>query len=179
MKVFAYIILTIVAIFLICYIGIPSRLISKNIDASSINRIKEANKVLVKAQLHTPHESERGLTQFLTYGYGRIATSEQVDQLFSFLTNAERDKIKLLFDKKDVAEIDLHEQSCIKYTIKSSINLPLLNSSAETLYLIHNNNCDCHCENVGFGSKDTAETKALGNGWFQIALVIARTRIEC
>jgi hypothetical protein len=171
LKTFGRVLLAVFGIIILCYIGIPSRLISINIDKDKLARFKKANHILIKAQLQAPHNSVVGLTQFLPFEYGRITSTQQVDELFPSLSYKDRNEIKSLFNDGDIIEIDMHEQSCISYKLKKSLQCYLINSSAETLYLIHNNNCDCSCEKKGHDSKDKRDIKNLGDGWFRVDII--------
>ncbi|RVU02483.1 hypothetical protein EOD41_00650 [Mucilaginibacter limnophilus] len=119
LKVICWLFLILLLIIAICYIGIPSRLANKNIDNESFKRIKEATKILVFAQNKAQHNTTKGLLQFLPFEYGRISSSNQINNLFPFLSAVDKNKIKALFDNNDIEEIDIHEQGCISYTIKN------------------------------------------------------------
>ncbi|MGZ3766683.1 MAG: hypothetical protein ACXVB0_13175 [Mucilaginibacter sp.] len=166
--------LGIVIFFITLYnIGIPNPFFIREIDGDKLLRIKKAGQILVIAQLKAQHESVVGLTQFLTFEYGRITDAGQIDNLFPFLAVKDRDIIKSLFNNGDIKEIDMHEQSCIRYTIKSSWHRLFL--STEALYLYHNNRCtDCLCENLGHSDREKIDKKSLGNGWFLIDIVTER-----
>lgn len=163
----------------VCYIGIPSRLANKNVNKESFQRIKEATEILVLAQNKVQRDTTKGLSQFLPFEYGRISNSNQINTLFPFLPDVDKKKIKALFDNNDIEEIDMHEQSCISYTVKKSTNSFFITSSSETLYLIFNNNCDCGCENKSYASGDKFEKQNSGNGWFKVDMIIKRTPIQC
>jgi hypothetical protein len=166
--------LTLIAFITLCYIGVPSRLLSRNINDNRLARIKKADRILIAAQWRVKHDTVVGLTQFLPFEYGRITNRSQIQQLFPYLTENDRKIIESLFNDQDVKQIDMHEQNCITYTVKKSFNIYLINSSSEALYLVHNNHCDCHCEDFGLGSKDSSETKSLGNSWFIVDYITAR-----
>ena len=179
LKVICWLFLILLLVIAVCYIGIPSRLTNKNINKESFQRIKEATKILVLAQNKAQHDATKGLSQFLPFEYGRISNSNQINNLFPFLSDVDKNKIKALFGNNDIEEIDMHEQSCISYTIKKSLSNFFINSSSETLYLIFNNNCDCGCENKSYGRGDKFEKQTLGNGWFKVDIIVKRTPIQC
>ena len=174
MKIIFSSFLVLIALITICYIGVPGRLLSRNIDDNRLARIKKADQILVAAQWKVQHDTVVGLTQFLPFEYGRITNVIQIKQLFPRLTESDRKIIESLFNDGDIKQIDMHEQSCITYTVKKSMNIFWINSSSEALYLVHNNSCDCHCEDFGQGSKDSSETKSVGNGWFIVDYILAR-----
>jgi len=163
--------------FCICVIGIPSRLLSGNIDEQSMARIKEANGILIAAQLKALKATADG-SRALPLEYGHITEPDQVGRIFPFLSDSDKNKIITLFDKHDVDGIDFQEQNCISYFIKSSSHSVFINSSYEELHLIYNNHCDCNCETSLYHSDEVGKKQNAGNGWLKVYIVIPRARIQ-
>lgn len=174
-----YIVLGVIAAIAICYIGIPSRLINKNISQENLTRIKEVNKILMTTRKFVKADSLKDIGSLLPDAYNFVQSPEQIDKLFYFLKRNEKQKIKDLITEGIVMNISLNDPECIEYEIKTSRMNYFLNSSWETLYIIFDH----------LGSSSRAEKSSdseyertpidLGQHWFKITEIEIRKPIRC
>ena len=179
LKFTARAIFVLLCFFLVCYFGIPSRLITKNIDADRLIRIQDANKILIAAKAKIPRDTIGGFSPMIPDDYGFIRSPEQVDRLSSFLSDEDRNRIKLLFIDGILSEICMNYDGCIRYTIKTSLSNYFINSSWETLYLVYNEQPQCHCEDWSSDGDKQPAKQSLGGGWLRVDVVTERRPIHC
>jgi hypothetical protein len=167
--------LILIAIILVVLIGIPTRVINKEIDESTFEKIKIAQRILssVKDSIEIKNDL-KAFSPLADDAYGYIDTQEKVDKLFPSLSNEHRFTIKALFSNHWIIKIDIMRPSCIRFTLKESYKNYFLTRSYETLLLIFNDSCKCDCQNQSFDDA-TVTSKYLGNGWHKTSIVTNRT----
>jgi hypothetical protein len=106
-KAFLWFLSTLIIIFILVIIGIPTRLIDKGIDEKTFADIKVVQKTLSTTKDEISLDSLKGVFSPLAHDeYGYINTTQEVDNLFSFFSPDQRQSIKNLFINGEVKRID-------------------------------------------------------------------------
>lgn len=174
MKIFLWTTIAIAVIIAIVVIGFPTSISDTTINKDTFADIKSVQQILTNNKDKIPQDSTTvfsPLAKIDAYGY---MNANAVDSLFSFLTNAEREKIKSLFSKGQVIQIDIDRPKCIRFILKHSFNNYFLVNKWQTLILVYNDNCVCDCQTL-VTDEETVSVDSLGKGWYKVLSTIKRT----
>ncbi|MDI3319269.1 hypothetical protein [Pinibacter soli] len=177
-KIFLWTFIISTVIILIIVIGIPTRLIDKNIDEKTFNEIKIVQKILSATKDKISLDSMKGISPLAHDEYGYINTPQEVDKLFSFLPNDQRQKIKNLFANGQVKRIDIMRPRCIQFYIRSSPRNFFFTSSWQTLLLTYNDSCVCTCQD-NLDADGEIKIEDLKEGWYKVLAITKRRLPEC
>ena len=160
-------------------IGLPTRLLNKDIDDKTFADIKIVEQILSATKEIISLDSLKGVFSPLAPDeYGYISSPQKVDKLFSFLSIEQRQKIKALFLNGQVKRIDIMRPRCIQFYLRSSPRNFFFTSSWQTLILTYNDSCVCSCQD-NLSSEGEVKIEDLKNGWFKILAITKRRLPEC
>jgi hypothetical protein len=174
LTIFLWTTVAIAVIITIVAIGVPTSINDTTIDKDIFTDIKSVQQILTTNKDKIPQDSTTVFSPLAkkdVYGY---MNGNAVDSLFSFLTNAEKEKIKSLFSKRQVIQIDIGRPRCIRFILKHSFNNYFLVNKWQTLILVYNDNCVCDCQTL-VTDEETVSVDSLGNGWYKVIKTIKRT----
>jgi hypothetical protein len=174
LKIFLWTTLAIAIIIAIVVIGFPTSIDDTTINEATLADIKSVQQILTNNRDKIPQDSTTvfsPLAKIDAYGY---MNANAIDSLFSFLTNSDREKIKSLFSKGEVIQIDIDRPKCIRFILKYSFNNYFLVNKWQTLVLVYNDNCVCDCQTL-VTDEETVSVEKLGNGWYKVLSTIKRT----
>ena len=166
--------MTTAVIIIIALIGIPTCILNKNITVKTFDDIKTVQQILSATKERISLDSMEAFSPLAHDVYGFISSPEKVDELFSFLSIEQRQKIKSLFTNGQVKRIDIMRPRCVRFTLKQSFKNYFVTSSYETLILVFNDNCTCKCEDMRI-DEETVNKQDLGNGWYKVSIITKRT----
>jgi hypothetical protein len=173
-KIFVWIILTIAVITMVMIIGIPTRIVNNSINDKTFDSIKAVQQILSTTKEKISLDSIEAFSPLAHDAYGYISSPEKVDELFSFLSVEQRQKIKHLFTNGQVKQIDIMRPRCVRFILKQSFENYFITSSYETLILVFNDSCKCNCQDMRM-DEETVRNQDLGNGWYKVSIVTRRT----
>jgi len=174
LKIYLWTTFAIAVIIAIVVIGFPTSIGDTTIDKDTFTDIKSVQQILTTNKNKIPQDSTTAFSPLAkkdVYGY---INANAVDSLFSFLTNAEKEKIKSLFSKGQVIQIDIGRPKCIRFILKHSFNNYFLVNKWQTLILVYNDNCVCDCQTLVTDEKKVS-VDSLGNGWYKVLSTTKRT----
>jgi len=159
-----------IAIFIsICFIGIPSRLHDTNIEDKTLADLKAITLKLTEARKSIKNSPGN---DWLPDGYAYINTTEQVDRLLGpYLASKETQKIKELIKNRELLEIDIANENCVRLEVRISNWSSLFSDSYEKMFLIYDKTPGCTCKDVTPDGSKRVGSEKLGNGWYKVRLV--------
>jgi hypothetical protein len=142
-------------------------------------RIREVNKMLLTTRKFVKADSLEDVGSLLPDAYNFVHSPEQIDKLFYFLREYEKQKIKDLIVEGIVTNISLNHPDCIEYEIKTSRINYFLNSSWETLYIIFDHVGNSNRSKKSSDREYERNPTDLGQGWFKMVEIEIRQPIKC
>ena len=92
---------------MVALIGIPTRILNKNINEKTFDNIKGVQNILSATKEIISLDSLEAFSPLAQDAYGYIISPEKVDELFSFLSVEQQQKIKSLFTNGQVKRINI------------------------------------------------------------------------
>jgi len=174
LKRFVWTAITIAIIITVVFLGFSTHLRNTTIAQKTFADIQSVQQILTKNKDKILQDSTTVFSPLAkndAYGY---MNANAIDSLFSFLTKTDREKIKSLFAKGQVIEIDIDRPKCIRFILRHSFNNYFLVNKWQTLILVYNDNCVCDCQTL-VTDEETVSIDSLGNGWYKVISTIKRT----